>query len=52
MHLEVVCLGQGYYWGGIWKVAFATAHVNRDLQFPGLVVTLLSIVPKCIRKVK
>lgn len=52
MHVEEVWLGQGCRWGGIWEIGFAAAHVNRDLQFSGLLVTLLSIAQKCIRKVK
>jgi len=52
MHFEEVCLGQGCWWGGIWEVGFATSHVNRHLQFPGLSVTLLSMALKCIRNVK
>lgn len=52
MHIEEVCLGQGCWWGGMWEVGFATANVKRDLQFPGLLVTLLSIALKYIRKVR
>lgn len=36
----------------MWEVGFATANVKRDLQFPGLLVTLLSIALKYIRKVR